>query len=371
MKVALVHEWLTNLAGSERVLLAMHELYPEAPIYTSLYAPERLPAEYGPDRLDVRTSRLQQLPGATSKWRQLLPLMPAAFESFDLTGFDLVLSSSHACAKGVLTPTETCHVCYCYTPTRYLWEFPRAYLRDLPVWARPIFAVVQHWLRPWDYAAAQRPDQFIAISETVRRRIAKHYRRESEVVYPPVETSRFTPAAHRDDFYLVVSRLVGYKRVELAAAACTELGLPLKIVGVGPEEQRIRACAGPTVEFLGWRSDDEVAELLGCAKALVFPGVEDFGLVPVEAQAAGCPVIALREGGATETVMDGETGVFFNQPTVADVVAAVRRLDALSLDPAALLANARRFDRSVFAQQLAAALDRAMRAHCEGLEVAR
>ncbi|MBI2301971.1 MAG: glycosyltransferase [Armatimonadetes bacterium] len=352
MRLALVHDWLTNLAGAERVILALHEQWPEAPIFTSLYDPTALPPEYGPDRLDVRTAWLQRIPGAASHWRWLMPLMPGAFESFDLGGYDVVLSSAHACAKGVITRAETCHLCYCYTPIRYVWEMPGEYLAEAPPWMRPLFALLQRRLRLWDYTAAQRVDRFIAISETVRRRIEKHYRRSADVIYPPVDTGRFAPAPERDDYYLVVSRLVGYKRVALAAAACAELGRPLKIVGVGPEEAAVRAAAGPDVELRGWRSDEEVRELMSRARALIFAGIEDFGLTPVEAQAAGCPVIAFGQGGATETVVDGETGLFFAEPTVASLVDAVRRFEAVEWEPARCAVNARRFDRSVFDQRI-------------------
>lgn len=367
MKLALVHEWLTNLAGSERVVLAMHGVWPEAPIYTSLYEPSELPAEYQPDRLEVRTSYLQSIPGATRRWRWLLPFLPRAFERFDLSGYDAVLSSSHACAKGVLTPAETCHICYCYTPIRYVWEMPHQYLAEAGGLQRRALEPVLHRLRLWDFAAAQRVDRFIAISEVVRRRIAKHYRRESEVIHPPVDLSRFSPAAEREDFYLVVSRLVGYKRVELAAAVCTALGRPLKIVGTGPELERVRAAAGPTVEFLGFLPDEQVRDLYGRARALIFPGVEDFGLTPVEAQASGCPVIALGRGGATETVVDGETGVLFEQPEPDSLRAAIERFEALDVSADACLANAQRFDLPRFEQQLRTFVEQAVAEHPERL----
>lgn len=361
MKLALVHEWLTNLAGSERVLLAMHDLWPDAPVYTSLYAPEALPPEYGPDRLEVRTSRLQHLPGATRRWRWLLPLMPAAFESFDLSGYDVVVSSSHQCAKGIVTGAETRHLCYCYTPIRYVWEMPHAYLADMPPLQRAVFGPVTRRLRLWDYCAAQRVDRFIAISETVRRRIAKHYRRESVVIHPPVDTARFAPAAQREEFYLVVSRFVGYKRVEQAAAACAELRRPLKIVGVGPDEGKVRAAAGPEAEFLGQVDDATLAELYGRARGLLFPGVEDFGLTPVEAQAAGCPVIAHGRGGATETVLDGETGVLYDEPTAAGLRAAIERFETLDLPGDRCRANAVRFDLAVFREKMLAVVEEAER----------
>jgi glycosyltransferase involved in cell wall biosynthesis len=367
MKLALVHEWLTNLAGSERVLLVQHELWPDAPIFTSVHAPEALPPEFAPGAMDVRTSWLQQVPGAKTHWRFLLPLMPGAFESFDLAGYDVVLSNSHQCAKGVITPAETCHLCYCYTPIRYAWEMPAQYLAEAGAVQRLLLPGVLRRLRLWDYCAAQRVDRFIAISECVRRRIEKHYRRTAEVIYPPVDTARFQPAARREDFYLVVSRLVGYKRVELAAAACAALGRPLKIVGVGPDEARVRAAAGPRAEFLGWLSDDEVRELYGRARGLLFCGEEDFGLTPVEAQAAGCPVIAYAAGGALETVVDGQTGLFFHQPTVAALQGALQSFEATAWQSDACQTNARRFDRAVFDERLRAFVAHAADTHHEEL----
>jgi len=271
MKLALVHDWLTNLAGAERVILAMHDLWPTAPIHTALYAPEALPAEFQPGQMDVRTSWLQRLPGATKRWRHLLPLMPGAFEGFDLSGYEVVLSSAHACAKGVLTPAETCHICYCYTPIRYLWEMPHAYLAEAGPLQRLLWPPLGARLRLWDYAAAQRVDRFVAISEAVKRRIAKHYRRDAEVIYPPVETARYQPAAEREDFYLVVSRLVPYKRVDWPRRYLNAVGPRLKIVepdgrgegagrgradgGVGGSS-RTRRCANCTAGRAGFCSAD-------------------------------------------------------------------------------------------------------------------
>jgi glycosyltransferase involved in cell wall biosynthesis len=270
----------------------------------------------------------------------------------------------------VLTRAETCHIGYCYTPIRYAWEMPHQYLAEAGPVRAALLRPVMHRLRLWDYAAAQRVDRFIAISECVRRRIEKHYRRQAEVIYPPVEVDRFVPDdpdAGREDFYLVVSRLVGYKRVDLAAAAFTELGLPLRIVGTGPDEERVRRAAGPNVELLGWRSDDEVRDLYRRARALVFPGLEDFGLTPVEAQASGCPVIALGQGGAAETVVDGETGIHFAEPTVTDVKGAVARFGSTRIDSRRCIDNARRFDAARFAERLAAFVAQAHAEHRDQL----
>ena len=366
MNLALVHDWLTNMAGAERVILAMHDLWPAAPVHTALYAPEQLPAEFQPGAMDVRTSGLQRIPGATKRWRHLLPLMPLAFEGFDLSRYDVVLSSAHACAKGVLTPAETCHICYCYTPIRYLWEMPGAYLAEAGPLQRLLWPPIGLRLRLWDFAAAQRVDRFIAISEAVKRRIAKHYRRDSEVIYPPVDTARFNATADREDFYLVVSRLVPYKRVELAAAACRTLGRPLKIVGTGPDEAKVRAAAGPDAEFLGFQTDEVVRDLYSRARALLFCGLEDFGLTPVEAQASGCPVIAYGAGGALETVVDGGTGLFFREPTEAAVVEAMTRFESWAWIAEACRENALRFDLAVFRKQLRAFVEQAAAEHVAG-----
>lgn len=366
MKLALVHDWLTNLAGAERVILAMHELWPEAPIHTALYAPDALSAAYQPGAMDVRTSWLQRLPGATKRWRHLLPLMPTAFERFDLSGYDVVVSSAHACAKGVLTPSETCHICYCYTPIRYLWEMPHEYLAAAGPLQRLLWPPIGARLRVWDYVAAQRVDRFIAISQAVRRRIAKHYRRDADVIYPPVDTSQYEAGAEREDFYLIVSRFVPYKRVDLAAEVCTALGRRLKVVGTGPDEAKVRAAAGPTVELLGYRADHDVRELYARAKGFLFCGLEDFGLTPVEAQASGCPVIAYGAGGALETVVEGQTGVFFREPTAAALTAAITRFESATWSAAACRENASRFDLSVFNHELRTFVEASVAAHQAG-----
>jgi len=367
VKLALVHDWLTNYAGSEHVILAMHDLWPEAPIYTSLYAPEAMPPEFGPDRLDVRTSFLQRVPGATRRWRHLLPFMPAAFESFDLSDADVVLSSSHACAKGVLTRADCCHICYCYTPIRYVWEMPHQYLAEAGGLKRRLLQPVLRCVRLWDYCAAQRVDRFIAISEAVRQRIAKHYRRDAAVIHPPVDTRLFTPAETRSDRYLVVSRLVGYKRIDLAIAACSQLGRPLDVIGVGPEEERLRRLAGPTISFLGQLSDEEVRRHYAGARGFLFCGEEDFGLTPVEAQATGCPVVAYGRGGATETVVDGDTGVLFTEQSPEAVVGAMERFEQGEWSSERCVANARRFDLSVFREKLTAFVEQAVAEHPERL----
>lgn len=329
LKVALVHEWLTNWAGSEKVLLRLHQLFPEAPIYTSVFVPKALPAIFR--SLDIRTSFLQRFPFRRNH-RLWLPLMPLAFESFDLRGYDVVISNSHACAKGVLTPYGTWHICYCYSPTRYVWDRYHEYLHSEEGRGvrRRLFPCLMHSLRLWDFQAAQRPDTMVAISHFVRRRIQKYYRREAEVIYPPLEWERFegvemVPYEERE-FFLVVSRLVRHKRVDLAVEACSLGKLPLKVVGEGPERRRLERMAGSMVEFLGWQPDEIVVDLYRRARAVIFPSEDDFGLVPLEAMACGTPVVAYAGGGALETVVEGETGLFFHEPTAEALLEALRQL---------------------------------------------
>jgi len=353
------------MAGSERVLVHLYALFPEAPIYTSVYAPAQMPPVFR--QMDIRPSFLQRWPGAKRHWRRYLLLMPLAFESFDLSGYEVVISNSHACAKGVLTRPETCHICYCYTPMRYVWDFYPTYLRSEEIGkaVRQVLPLVLHYLRLWDYCAAQRPDVLVAISRHVQRRIKKHYRREARVIYPPVEVSSFWPAepVEREDYFLVVSRFVGYKRVDLALEAFNRLRLPLRVVGYGPEERQLRRLAGETVEFLGWQPDETVRDLYRRARALIFPGEEDFGLTPVEAMAAGTPVIAYARGGACETVVEGVTGLFFREQTPEALMEAVERFSQCEFDPSTLHRHALKFDRTVFQEAMQQLVQQSWEAH--------
>ncbi len=354
MKVALVHEWLTNLAGSERVLLALSRLFPQAPIYTSTFRPRRLPDEFR--RLDIRTTFVDRLP---LPHQALLPLLPYAFESLDLREYDLVVTSSHACAKGVLTRADALHVAYCHTPIRYAWDLYHDYQGSLPAIARPASAWLLHRLRLWDLAASSRVDRFVANSRTVATRIAKWYRRPATVIHPPITLSRFRIGQPGERFVLV-SRLVPYKQVDLAVAAFNRLGLPLDIVGRGPEYGRLARLAGRNIRFLGYLSDAEVADTLARARAVVFPAEEDFGLVPLEAMACGRPVVALRRGGAIETVVAGETGMFFDDPTPEALAEAIGRAERSDWDPAAIRRHAAEYDEPVFLARMRAFLDRAL-----------
>lgn len=350
LNVALIHEWMVTLGGSERVVWAMHEVYPHAPVYTSVYQPRNLPEEF--QKLAIHPSFLQNFPACGRYYQKLLPLMPLAFEQFDLRDYDVVISSHHACAKGVITGPETLHISYVHTPMRYAWDLYHDYQATLPRLMRPVSAALLHRLRTWDVVTANRVDHFIANSHTVARRIEKHYRRPATVIHPPVDVERFSIAPRVDDHFLVVSRLVPYKRVDLAIEAFNKLGWPLRVVGDGPLYRELRKLAKPNITFAGHLSDQEVAVELSQARALIFPAFEDFGIVPVEAQAAGRPVIAYGHGGATETVLDGVSGVFFPEQTADSLVDALRRFDALSFDAEIIRRHALKFSRLNFQEAL-------------------
>ncbi len=354
MRVAIVTDWMSNVGGGGRVLAHLHEMYPDAPIYTTISDPSRLPPEMR--EWDIRTSFLQKVPFAKRRYQAFLPLMPLAFEQFDLREYDLVISTSSACAKGVIPGPDTVHVCYCYTPCRYIWDLYHDYTRDLPFrWA---VAPVAHWLRIWDRLSSDRVDHFVAISHEVARRVRRHYRRDAEVVYPPVDVERFTPTGKPpEDFYLVVARLVGYKRVDLAVEAANRLGRKLLVVGEGPARRKLEAMAGPTVTFLGHQTDEKVAELLARCRGFLFPGLEDFGIAPVEAQAAGRPVVAFGRGGAAETVVHGATGVLFEEQTVEGLMQAILQLEQMRLSSTTCRRNAERFDSAEFRGRISRSIE--------------
>ncbi len=357
-KAAVVVSWLNQYGGAERVLEAVHELLPQAPVYTSMFWPEAMPPDYR--TWDIRVSWLDRLPFIHRHHQPFLPLYPLAFEGFDLSGYDVVLSISSGFAHGVITPPGTTHLCYCLTPGRFLWTY-HAYAgrENIGPLVNALLKPILLWLRQWDRLAADRVDRFIAISTEVQRRIAKYYRRDSVLIFPPVDTDRFTQVATAEDgdYFLVVSRLIPYKRVDLAVKAFTALGLPLVIAGDGRDRARLEALAGPNVRFLGRVADAELPGLFARCRAFVFPGHEDFGIAPVEAQAAGRAVIAYAAGGALDTVVEGVTGLFFREPTPEALAEAVRRFNPRDFNPVAIRQHALQFDKRVFQRKLMALLE--------------
>jgi len=351
MKLAIVCSWLNQYGGAERVLEVVHDMYPQAPIYTSIYRPQALPERYR--SWDIRPSSLNRLPLIRRFHQAYLPFYPLAFESLDLRGYDVVFSLTSAFGHGVITPAETRHVCYCLTPARFLWNYHSYIEREgLGRLARLGLAPFLKSLRQWDRLAADRVDDFIAISRTVQRRIAKYYRREARIIYPPVDTARFAIEREPEDYFLVVSRLVPYKRIDLAVLAFNELGLPLRIIGEGRDRAALQAIAKRNVQFLGYLPDEVVREQMARCRAFIFPGEEDFGITPLEAMAAGRPVIAYGAGGALDTIEEGVSGLFFREPTPEALVEAVRRLDAQRFAPQTLRQHARRFDVARFRREL-------------------
>jgi glycosyltransferase involved in cell wall biosynthesis len=351
LKVAIIHDLLVSYGGSEQVLLDLHQMFPDAPIYTTVFDPSRLPARFA--NLAVRTSFLQRIPSISRNYGAIVPLMPVAFRSFDLRGYDLVLSSAHAFSKAVIAPPDAFHLCYCYTPLRYAWSHQEEYLARLPIRAvlHPLGRMALARLQKWDYAAAQGVDRFIAISENVRDRIARYYGRDSDVVYPAVNLTRFIAATgpeRSDDSFLVVSRLFSYKRVEVAVEACTRLQLPLKVIGRGPEMARLRGIAGPTVRFLGEVDDQTLESAYRECRALIFTSDEDFGLVPLEAMGSGRPVLALNRGGARETVVAGVTGAFYEDAGPDALIEAMQHFRPDDFDPIACRHRAEEFSLERF-----------------------
>ena len=340
-RVALVHDFLLDLRGAERVFLQLCDLFPQADLFTAVY--DRAGTEGRFAGRSVHTTYLQRLKPTAHTFRPLLPFYPAAIESLDLRGYDLVVSSSSAWAHGVLPDEHAVHVCYSHNPFRYAWNAREETLAGQRPIMRPVLAEILRRWRQWDALAAQRVDAYVANSQTTALRIDRYLGREATVLYPPVEVDRFS-VGEPGEHYLVLSELMAHKRIELAVRAFTRLGLPLVVVGNGPDARRLQRLAGPTVQFTGRIGDARVAELLRTSRALVVTATEEFGIAAVEAQASGRPVIAVRDGGVLETVVEGETGVFFDRPEVDDLVAAVQAFDPLAIDPAACVENARRFD---------------------------
>ncbi len=356
LRVAIVHDWLTNIGGAERVVMSLLKAFPSADLYTSVYNPDKVPGLK--TKRPVRTSFLQHWPLAQRKHQLYPAFRTLAFESFDLSNYDLVISSSSAEAKGIITPVETKHLSYIYTPVRYYWSNYSEYLRDpgfglLNPLIKLIMPPVTKLLMRWDYAAAQRPDALVGISKVVQARIKKYYGRDSDVIYPPVDLSRFdVDKSTKGDYYLAVSRLVPYKRYDIAVEACTRLGKKLVVVGAGPELKRLKKMAGPTIEFKGFMNDSEITELYHGCKAFIFPGEEDFGITPLEAMACGKPVLAYAKGGVVETVVNGKTGVFFDRQSAASLMDAIGEFEAKKFDAVSISKHAQAFGEARFIREI-------------------
>ncbi|MGQ0644930.1 MAG: glycosyltransferase [Elusimicrobiota bacterium] len=362
MKVALVHDWLTGMRGGEKVLEALGEVFPDSDIFTLVHIPGSVSTAIESHK--IITSPLQNVPGVESRYRHFLPFMPWAAERFDLAGYDLIVSSSHCVAKGVRVPAGVPHVCYCHTPMRYVWDqYPDYFGAGRASWAvRAAMSVLAPRLRKWDVRTSSGVSRFIANSENVRDRIRRFYGREAEVIYPPVDVDRFAPDEKAPgDYYLMVTAFAPYKRVDTAIEAFRSLDRRLVIVGGGQEEKRLKALAGPRVEFAGWVPSSRLADYYAGCRALIFPGEEDFGIVPVEAMAAGRPVVAYGRGGALETVVEGETGVFFDSQTPESLRDAVLRCEAGQFDPSRIRRSALRFSRRNFISHFSAFLERLAR----------
>jgi glycosyltransferase involved in cell wall biosynthesis len=356
-KIALVCDWLTNMGGAEHLLYSLHKAFPDAPIYTSVFSPEHCPRFAV---LDVRTTYLQKLPRFLRNRHQLFPVFRAhAFRTLDLSQYDIVISSASAEAKAIRVREGAVHISYCHTPTRYYWSHYHEYLKDPGFGAlNPIIKLLippfVSWMRRLDLKAVRGVDYFIANSHEVQKRIKKYYRRDSEVIFPPVEVDRFKPgqSVQKEDYYLVVGRQIPYKRVDLAIAACNQLQRPLMVIGQGSQHEALVKIAGPTIEFKTGVDDETIANYVQHAKALIFPSFEDFGIVPVEAMAAGTPVIAYGKGGALDYIQPDKTGIFFNQQSVQSLVKAIEAFEKKRFNSKQITAHAQKFDEPVFIKKM-------------------
>ncbi len=359
LKIALVHDWLTGMRGGEKVLEALCELYPQADLFTLLHNPGSVSPLIENRR--IVTSFINRLPGKSSRYRHYLPLFPTAIEQFNFKDYDLIISTSHCVAKGVRTPPHALHISYLHTPMRYVWDMYEAYFGvDRTNWlARKIIPFFANYLRMWDVTSSNRVDHFIANSQHVARRITKYYRRDATVIYPPVDTEKFSISPRDGKYYLMITALVPYKKVELAIQVFNTLDMPLYIIGSGPEKTKLEKNASDNVRFFDWVSDDELHRFAADCRALIFPGEEDFGIVPLEVQSCGKPVIAYARGGALETVIgyDGKnegqcTGVFFYEQTASALREAIKQFEALFWDFEFIHAHAQKFSKARFLAEI-------------------
>ncbi len=351
MKIALIHDYLVQDGGAEKVLEVLQKIWPEAPTFVLFFDEKKMPNFVGKD---IRTSFLQKFPLATKKYQWYITLMPTATEHYDLREFDLVISSTSAFAKGIITRPDAIHLCYCHTPTRYLWTDTKSYIEELrvPQFVKTLLPPVLSNLRVWDRQAADRVDFFIANSQTVADRIKKYYRRDSEIIYPPVATHRFHISPKPKTYFLSGGRLVAYKRFDMVVEACNKTGIPLKIFGSGPVEKELRKYAKSNIEFLGRVSEKEQRELYANARAFIHPQEEDFGITPVEAMASGTPVIAYRKGGAIETVLEGVSGEFFEEQSWEELADHLIRFDASKYNAHTIKAHAEKFNEEKFVEKM-------------------
>lgn len=348
MRVCLIHDYLTQFGGAERVLAALMELFPEAPVYTLLYDKKLMNGRLDSSR--IKTSFLQNIPLARSRHRFFPIFMPLIIEQFDLSKYDMVISDSHSFGKGVITGSNTLHISYCFTPMRYVWDDSHRYVREftVPGWLRAMIPFPLSYVRLWDVFAADRVDNFIGISNFVARRIKKYYKRNASVIYPPVDCSNYVISSNHGDRFLIVSRLMPYKRIDIAIEAFNELGFPLDIVGTGPEEMNLKKIAKKNIKFHGFLSDTEVRKMYSQCRAFIFPQEEDFGLTVLESAASGRPTIAFAGGGALETVVEGETGIFFEEQTAQSLISAVQKMLVTDFDSQKIREHALLFDTEHF-----------------------
>jgi glycosyltransferase involved in cell wall biosynthesis len=348
MKIAIIHYWLVGMRGGEKVLESLCECFPQADIYTHVI--DKAAISDTINQHEIYTTFIQKLPQAKRRYQKYLPLMPLALEQLDLRKYDLVISSESGPAKGIITSPSTLHICYCHTPMRYVWDMYQDYFENAGGITRLLMPLFIHYIRLWDYASAARVDRFIANSDHVAKRIQKHYRRNSTVIYPPVDTSAFTQFTTHEDFYLIVGQLVGYKRTDIAVEAFNRMGKPLIIIGDGEQFNRIRTLAQPNINVMGRQPFSVIRDHYSRCKALIFPGEEDFGIVPVEAMASGRPVIAYRKGGVLETILEGITGLFFEQQTPEALIHIIEYYEAIQQHfiPERIIQHAQTFDKKIF-----------------------
>lgn len=361
LKVAIVHDYMNQMGGAERVVAVFHKMFPEAPIYTTIVDRDKLLAEF--EDADIRTTWMQRIPGILSKFKLFFWLYPFAVRSMNVKGYDLILSSSSAYAKGVRKGRQGTHVCYCHAPMRFAWDF-ETYMDSvqMPNLVKRIAKWFTYPLQVWDKNNSKRVDSLIANSSIVKKRIGQWYGMDASIIFPPVEISRFSiDEENAEDYFLVVSRLVSYKKIDLAVEACTRLGKRLLVVGDGPDRQRLEQLAGDTVTFLGRRSDEEVVRYMQRCKALIFPGIEDFGITPLEVNACGRPIIAYHEGGALDTVVAEKTGLFFEEQSVDSLSAVMRSFDQYEWNPESIRQHAEKFSEDIFITRLQSSIDSLLR----------